>query len=247
MSGALDPPVVLYLVACLCLAGVAKGLSGTGLPLIAVPLMTFAIELPLAVALMMIPIVGSNLLQALASSETRWAVGRHWPLLAAIPVGTGIGAYFLATSDPHLLERVMGAAVIGFLVLNVASPRWRIPDQTTAWAAPVAGFLAGVIGGMTAIFAPPITLYLLWTDTPKERFVAVLAVCFLMASAALGLFLASHDLMTLRLLGWSALALAPVFAGQLAGIRLRARVSEHLFRRVLQIILLGAGLKMMLQ
>lgn len=247
MSVPLEPPILVYLVMCLGIAGLAKGLSGTGLPLVAVPLMTFAIDLPLAVALMTIPIVGSNLVQALASSETRWAVGRYWPLILAIPVGTGIGTHLLASTDPRLLERVMGGLVIGFLVLNVASPAWRIPTRATPWAAPLAGLLGGLIGGMTAIFAPPIALYLLWTGEPKERFVAALAVCFLMGSLALGASLASYDLMDLQTLGWSILAFAPVLLGQIGGTRLRARVSEALFRRVVQVILLAAGLKMMLQ
>jgi len=48
----------------LLLAGVIKGALGMGLPLFAVPVLVTVFDLPTAIALMMIPILASNLIQA---------------------------------------------------------------------------------------------------------------------------------------------------------------------------------------
>ena len=45
--------------------GVVKGVVGMGLPLTAIALMTIVIELELAIPLLVIPIIATNLLQAI--------------------------------------------------------------------------------------------------------------------------------------------------------------------------------------
>jgi uncharacterized membrane protein YfcA len=241
-----DPLILGYIALALAVSGFAKGVSGTGLPLIAVPLMTVAVDLQVAVALITLSLVGTNIVQAVTSSEVPFAIRRYWALMAMIPIGTFAGTYLLASADPAVLERATGAIVIAFVAYMLLGFRMTLSRTALVWAAPTAGLAAGLIGGVTAIFAPPLLMLLLWAGEPKERFVATLAVSYIVASIALGASLASFDLMTAELFLWSAAAFLPVLLGQVLGTRARRFVSETLFRRAIQAVLFAAGLKMLL-
>jgi len=241
-----DPTTLAFIALALIVAGFAKGVSGTGLPLVAVPLLTLAVDLPLAVALISVSLVGTNIVQAAGSSMLAPAVQRYWPLMVLIVPGTLLGTFLLAHTDPAVLERAAGALVVAFVVFLFAAPDVYLPRRWLRVAAPAAGFLAGVTGGMTAIFAPPLLVLLLWVREGKEVFVAVLALSYIVASVAMILFLARFSLMNMGLFLWSTAAMAPVLVGQAVGTRVRRFVSERTFQRVVQLILLAAGLKLLL-
>jgi len=240
-----DPVILGYLVLALVVAGFAKGISGTGLPLVAVPLLTFAVDLQVAVALITVSLIGTNIVQAAASNDLPTAVRRYWPLMVLIPPGTLAGTWLLAHANPALMERATGAIVVVFVLYLVLAPSVYLPVRWQRVVAPVAGLAAGIIGGMTAIFAPPLLMLLLWARETKEVFVATLAVSYIVASLALIVFLAGFNLMDLPLLLWSSAAMAPVLLGQALGTRIRHRISERFFQITVQVILLAAGVKLL--
>ncbi|MFL5269081.1 MAG: hypothetical protein ACJ8AH_21230 [Stellaceae bacterium] len=68
---ALSWATVLGLVAALIFSGVVKGVLGVGLPLILVPLNTQFLDVPVAVALLTVPMIATNIGQALEGGRTR--------------------------------------------------------------------------------------------------------------------------------------------------------------------------------
>src|SRR5581483_4759156 len=77
-----DPQTVLICAGALFLGGFTKGIAGLGLPMIAIPLLAFAVKLPTAVALLVIPTVVSNLFQAFQRGAFLPVLRRFWPFLA---------------------------------------------------------------------------------------------------------------------------------------------------------------------
>src|SRR2546421_9427843 len=91
------------LIGALVLGGVIKGVLGVGLPLVLVPLITQLLDVPAAVALLTIPTVATNIGQALEGGRTSAAIWRLWPMLAALVLGTLIGAHLLISIDRRWL------------------------------------------------------------------------------------------------------------------------------------------------
>lgn len=241
-----EPVTIALLALILAVSGVVKGVSGTGLPLVGIPLMTLVVPMPLAVSLIAVSLVTTNLMQAATSRALKPALRGYWPLMLTLPIGTFLGAYLLAHAQPGLVERFTGVVVVCFVLYMLLGGRVSIAPSLRLAVFLVAGVLAGIIGGMTAIFAPPLLLLLLSTREPKEMFVAILALSYIVAGTALTLSLAGFSVMTGPILLWSIAAVLPVTLGQLLGNRLRQYVSEVMFQRVIQIILLLAGLKLIL-
>ena len=77
---------MLVIAGAFLVAGVAKGAIGIGLPPIAVGLMTLALPLEDALAIMTIPTLTTNVWQAIYGTGLRRLIRRFWSLAATAMV-----------------------------------------------------------------------------------------------------------------------------------------------------------------
>jgi hypothetical protein len=213
--------------------GVVKGLLGVGLPLVIVPLLALVIPSPKAIALMGIPIVLSNVWQAADSGHVVYALRRFATLLVTLAVATAVTAR-LALGLP---VATLNALVAGALLLAVALMAWHPQLDIDAraerrWGAAV-GTLSGMMGGVSSLMGPVLITYLVALRLPRETFIGSISVIYLVGVLPLMGAMVSLDLLGVPEAILSGLALAPLFVGMALGKRLRSRVSEPAFRRLL--------------
>jgi hypothetical protein len=242
-----DPSLsVIALVAlAMFLGATVKGAIGFGLPLVALPVMAFGLPPQTAMALLAVPIVGSNILQARQRGLWRPALGRFWPLIAGGFVGLVAGLQLLARADAAELHVLIGLTIVAVGVSQLSG--LRIPRPRPEREAPTSGavgVLAGLIGGMTSMFGPPAITYLVALRLDKDLFVAALAVYY--AAVSLPFFV---SLALLGIIGWaeflgSVAAMAPIAAGVATGTALRRLIPPEPFRRVVLVALVVVGLVM---
>lgn len=241
---ALTPATVAWCAAALGLAGFVKGVIGIGIPLVGVSLLSLMLTVPQAVALLPVPIIVANTWQAFHGGYFTKTCRRFAPLLAAMMIGTIIGAGLLSSIDQGLLMLIVGAVVLTFAAAELHRFRLRVPLRHHRVAGGVAGFLGGFLGGMSSVFGPPVIMFLTSLELGKEEFVGTISSIYLFAGIILGATLAGFGVAGLGELIWSALATVPLFAGMMVGQVTRRRVSEALFRKVLLIMLLLIGLNL---
>lgn len=237
----------LLLVWCalsLAAAGVVKGLIGIGIPMVSIALLSLAISIPQAVVLLPVPILVTNAWQSINSGYFLKTLSRFWPLLLALVAGTAVGGYLLATVELHKLQMAIGAALVVFAALNLASPRLFLPAKAEAGAGALAGGLGGVLGGMSALFAPPILMFLVAIRLHKDEFVGTINTIYLIGGLVLTAALAGFRVMGAAEFGWSALATLPLFAGMLLGQKLRHRISQEAFRKGLLVAVMLIGMNL---
>ena len=238
---------ILTVAVALGAAGLVKGLAGVGLPLLAVPLMALSIDLVLAVALMPISLLITNLWQVASSRHVLPASRRFWPMILLLPVGAVLGVKFLAEADPRVLSAIVGGAVITASLLMQFQPDWQLPKRLEHAVGPVAGFASGLLGGVSAMFSPPLILFLVSLRLEKEQFVGAIGLMFVAGVIPMVVALGLFEVLSAEGFLWSALAAIPVFLGQLAGQLLRRRIPEKPFRLLVLILLLASGLNLIRQ
>ena len=64
-----DPNLLIMVGVVFCLAGFVKGLVGLGLPTVSLGLLSIIVDLPTAMALLVMPSLATNVLQALAGGQ----------------------------------------------------------------------------------------------------------------------------------------------------------------------------------
>ena len=238
---------ILAVAVALGTAGLVKGLAGIGLPLIAIPGMALSIDLALAVALIPVSLVITNVWQIVSNRHIGAALRRFWPMLLVAPIGAVIGVKFLAEADPKVLSAIVGVAIVVSALLMQFRTRWRVPEQLERFVGLAASFAAGLLGGVTAIFSPPLVLFLASIKIDKEVFVGAIGVLLLFGTAPMVVALAGFGVLNAEGFMWSALAAAPVLAGQLLGQRLRRLIQDKPFRLMILILLLASGLNLIRQ
>ncbi len=60
----------------------------------------------------------------------------------------------------------------------------------------VFGVVSGVLGGLSSFWSPPVAMYLIARDTPKERFIGAAGFLFLAGCLPLGIGLVMAGLIT---------------------------------------------------
>jgi uncharacterized protein len=242
---ALPAVAVAALVAAFFLGGVVKGITGVGLPLVLVPLAAQFIPVPAAVALVSVPMVATNVAQAAEGGRVMATLRQIWPILFLLVIGTFIGVHLLVTIDRRRLSLVLGIGFVFLAALLGLAPRVRLGNRTARWAGPAVGLAAGVLGGMSAMFGPPMIAYLVGIGADPDTFVKQMAIFAFTASVAMLLALGGSGTLSGTDLLVSAMAVIPIQLGMPAGRWLRHRANPALFRLAVLVVLAAGGIDLL--
>lgn len=215
------------------LGGVVKGTLGVGLPLVVVPLLSLLMPAPQAMGLLVLPVLLSNALQALEGGRLRYAVRRFWPLMLAQLVATVIAVQLSMLMSLKALNSAIAFTVITAVVLMAVQPRGEIPARHQAWAGPVVGAVAGFLAGLSSLTGPILIAYLMALRLKRDEFVGSISIIYLLGAIPMYGAMLGWGRFGWTEVGWSFLALVPMYAGMRAGAALRHRLSEIVFRRLL--------------
>lgn len=217
------------------LAGAVKGVSGMGLPTVAMGLLGLWMAPASAAALLVLPSLLTNVAQCLGrDGPALWR--RLWPLWLPMVAATLLSPLpDLGASGPAA-RLVLGAVLVAYGGWGLVRPALPEPGRHERWLAPVAGVCTGLLTAATGVFVVPVVPFLQALRLPRETLVQALGITFTLTT----LSLAARLLWTRQLLGaaapgWSvtALALVAAFAGMAAGAQLRQRLAGPRFAAVL--------------
>ena len=236
-----DPAIILTIAATFLVAGAVKGVIGLGLPSVSLGILTAALDLPTAMALLIVPSFVTNAFQASVGGNAGVIFARIWPFLLMATATVWIGASALTRVDLDLLSSLLGLLLIAYATINLAGLRLVISAGNERWAGPVFGVANGVLTGMTGSFVVPGVMFLQAIGLSRDMLIQAMGMLFTASTAALALALQNKNLLTGTQSVVSALALAPALIGMIVGQAIRKRLSETRFRQVFFISILALG------
>ncbi|WP_084173568.1 sulfite exporter TauE/SafE family protein [Modicisalibacter zincidurans] len=116
-----------------------------------------------------------------------------------------------------------------------------MPPSLARTLAPLAGFVTGVINGMTGSQVMPVLPFLLALRLDPRRFIQTINISFSLSSIVMALGLSTLGLMTLETLWISLAGLIPVYLGTRIGGLVRQRMNAETFRTVILLMLIVFG------
>lgn len=243
----IDPIFYVAAVPAVIFFGIAKGGFGSGLGVLAVPLMAMVVS-PVKAAAILLPILCVMDLIGLWAYRGKWV----WPelrlLLPAALIGIVAGTLLFEYMSPTRLRLLLGVVAVAFTLHHWLQARLSNVSEQKLFA-PAIGFGAAAVAGFTSFIAhsggPPIAMYLLRRGIDRTQFVATTVVFFAVMNyvklapyAWLGQF-DDSNLMTALVLA----PLAPVGMGM--GIWLHNRVTDRFFFQIAYTLLFVVGIKLM--
>ena len=237
-----DPVLLALIVLFLLISGIIKGFLGIGLPAAGMALLTLIMPPTEAIALLWVPIIVSNAWQfARAPARSDIIMSYRW-FAAAIIFSILLTSMFITSYPAGLLTAAMGLAMIIFAANQLFG--LSLPIRAgRAWQIGL-GIAAGILGGFSSIWSPPVAMYLIARDTPKEQFIGAAGFLFLAGCFPLGIGLVMSGLITWTVIVKSTLGLIATLVGFRIGEILRERVSQQRFRQVVLIAFLLMGLRL---
>ena len=243
----MDIPTTTYILLAFFAAAFLKGITGLGFSTICLPILSIFIDLKIAIPLVIIPSLSSNVLVMVQAGRFQEALQRFWPLyLSALP-GLMIGVSVLSSVKTSWSRAVLGAILFVFalwawrsqaLALSTSAERW--------WSGPV-GLVTGIINGITGSQVMPVLPFLLALQLHKDLFVQTINLSFTFSSLVMLALLSRLGLLSMGTLGLAVAGIAPVALGIFLGGKLRQRLPDEAFRKVVLVFLLVLGVSLMVR
>jgi uncharacterized membrane protein YfcA len=250
---------VLFIGLVFVLAGLVKGVTGMGLPTVAVALLTLRMPPLEAAALLIVPSSVTNVWQLAVGPALYPLWQRFRTLLAGVCTGTtvaGAAAAWLSSGavavpapalGGHLAGAVLGLALAGYGLLGLSGWRMRVAARHERWAGPLAGAATGAMAAVTGVFVMPVAPYLQALELSKDDLVQAMGLAFTVSTLALAVMLVCRGEWQASAAGDSFLALLPACGGMMLGQWLRGRMQAALFRRCFFISLVALGAHQLLR
>lgn len=246
LLASLGPAELVAVVLSLLLGGVLKGFTGAGAPIAAIPVMAAFVDLRIAVMVMLMPNLLTNLRQAVQFRRSQPERGFLWPYVAGGGVGVLIGTWLLTGLPGRWLDVLVACAALAYVLFRIGRPDWRIERPAARAGAVPAGVAAGILQGATGLSAPATMSFLNAVRLTRPEFIATVAVVFCVFSALHITVLWAMGHFTAEIAVLSSAALLPVLIGMEVGSRLSRQVPAALFDRLILSLLVLVSAKVLL-
>jgi len=236
-----DLTTVLVVAVTFLIAGTVKGVIGLGLPTVSLALLTVALDLTTAMALLLVPSLVTNLWQAVVGGNATIILQRLWPFLVMATVTVWIGVAALSRLDTSLLTALLGVLLVTYSAVNLGGPMLTIPARHEVWVGPIVGATNGVLTGMTGSFVVPGVMFLQAIGLSRDVLIQAMGMLFTVSTLALAAALHQASFLTVQHGALSGAAVVPAIIGMIAGQKVRKNLSEQRFRTVFFISMLVLG------
>lgn len=222
--------VILFAVSA---GALVKGLSGLGLPMVAVPLMAGFFGVEHSVALMVVPMMLTNMWQLWTFREHATSFP-NMPLVTVISVlGVAVGSWILASVPDRWLIGLLAIWLGLYLVSLALHYEPRIDKHQGSWLSFAIIWFAGVMQGATGSAGPVVGPYVHALGLRKGPYVFAVSVLFQIFGMTQIAALAWHGVLTVERFYEGALACVPVAIVMPLAMRVAGRFTTRGFELML--------------
>jgi len=240
-----DIQTLAVISAAIFAGGVVKGVSGIGLPIITIAIAVNFVSAPVALAIVVVPILVTNLWQAFRAGDLRGPARQFAPMIICFVFFLVVTAHIVVKFDSKTLFGVLGVCVTLFTLSGLLRPpATALSPATQKWAAPLAGVLGGILGGLSTIWGPPMMMYLMLLKLPKDTWVRVIGLIWATGAIPLTLSYWANGILNAQTTPLSIYACVPGMLGILVGESIRKRIDQETFRKFLLLALFVVGLNL---
>ena len=244
MSGSVTTEVLLLAGVVFLLAGTVKGVLGIGLPTISISMLAQFVDPRVAIALLLLPALITNSWQIYRGGQIKRSAQILWPFVVTMAVVMFVSALFAARTSVKVLVLGMGVMVVLWTITSFIRTPPQIPQHHERKVLFGLGAVSGVMGGLTAMWSPPMIIYLLSIRCDKEDFVRFTGFMILCGTVPLTLGYIVNGLLDKTLAIASCMMIIPTLIGFSAGEYLRQYLGGKQFQMAVLALFFLMGLNL---
>jgi len=242
-----DPIVVIVIILAVMAGGLVKGTIGFGMPMVALPLIAFAVPVTTAMIILCAPIFLTNFLQI--KFKQGISSYRFLPMFLFLVVGLIIGARLILEINLNTITQIIAILIIFAAVINCFGFKINnnINKKNERIITSFIGFGSGILGGLSTVYGPPMLAYLVAVDLPKEKFVRTVSTMYFIGSFPLYGSLIYYGFATKQDLIMSLLLIIPALIAQQIGTKIRDKINQKQFRNCILVTLVILGIMLFIK
>ncbi len=235
---------LIYIIIGFALGGVLKGATGAGAPIIAVPVIALFYDVPLAVAIFIVPNFLANIWQIKSHYADRLPGSFVAKFAGAGTLGAAFGTMMLVSLSGETLKLVVAIAMLLYIGFRLLRPDWALSYRIGSMLSLPVGGLAGLMQGATGISAPISITFLNAMKLERGQFIFTISVFFITMLAVQIPILYHYGVLTFERLLMSCGSAAVLLAFMPVGTLLARRFSRQTFDRVILGVLMILALRL---
>ena len=242
----MDTQTIVIVLGSFLVSAFLKGFTGLGFSTICLGILAMFMDLKLAIPLVFLPSLCSNIIVMVQAGRFFEALRRFWPLfLSAVP-GLVIGILLLSHSSSDGPRALLGVVMLSYGIWALKNEIVPITErQEKLLLAPV-GFISGIVNGVTGSQLMPIMPYLLSVKMDRDIFIQTINCAFTLNTLVMIAGLGKLGLVTLPVLYLSGAGIIPVALGIFLGGLLRKRITDVIYRKAVLVLLVIMGFNLLM-
>ena len=223
------------------LAVFTQSVSGFGVALVAMALITIPLDIDVAVPLVALVMLTIEFFLLLRYRHAfNWQ--SVWRVIAGSIMGIPLGLYFLNQLNENFVLSILGVIIVlyaMYALVNIRLPKLK----NTNWAYGF-GLLAGMLGGAYNTSGPPVVIYGDCRRWEPNAFKSNLQGFFVPSSLVIALGHAWKGNLTPEVWQYFLIAIPAMAAGILAGTSLDKFLNPDIFRKIVLVLLIAMGIRL---
>ena len=241
-----DPIGIALILFSMFLGGLIKGVTGTGMPIVAVPVIASFYDVPLAVAVLVIPNLLINIFQTLKfkhhNNEPR--LTRNFAISGFL--GAAIGTIILTSITAENLNLLISVILLLYIGLRINKPEFKMTLFRAHKLVWFAGLGGGFLQGAFGISAPIAVTFANAIQLDRPVFIYTMSVFFTAMCFMQIPLLLIYDVMTWKTALIGLTACVPIIFGVFIGDNIGKRLNSVIFDRVILTLLALLAFKLVI-
>ena len=233
-----DPVIIIAIFIAFALGGILKGATGAGAPIVTIPVMAAFYDVRIAVIIMVIPNLLTNIGQLYQFRKT--ILPRFFTISFALGGGIGafLGTILLVNLPIKILILSVACIVIIYILLKLIVPSWKLNYIKAKKLVFLMGAGGGILQGSAGLSAPISITFLNSMKLERNQFIPTISVYFGVMSIFQMPTLYYYDFLNLETIIMSCISTIVLMAFMPFGSWIAKSVSKDSFDKI-TLILLG--------
>jgi uncharacterized protein len=236
----LDFYSISLIILALSLGGFVKGVISFGLPLVALPILSFTLNPKQAIFLLFFSVIAVNLRELKFNNLHSYK--KIIPLSFGLFIGIIIGSILFHNIENTFISQMIGVTIILCALINYSNFRIQPKLLLNTFFSILYGFICGILGGMTTLVGPLIAIYLVSLNLNKQEFSELVSLTiFSCLFPIFGIFFIYQPIVFNDLFISGFFAIPAIFM-QFLGFKIREKLPQDTFKKIILLMLTIIGI-----
>lgn len=228
---------LVFLSIVLFFSALVQGSIGFGFPLISTPLIAMITDLKTAILYVAIPTLLINIISIFSEGNFLQAIKRFYPIALTAMIGSAIGTQILVYSNSDFFKILLALSIFFYLFIQNFKFEMKWVNKKPRLSIVTFGFASGMLGGLANGMSPVLIIYSLESKHTKKEVIQSSNLCFLFGKIAQVIIFSLNGEFTQEVLNISMLSLMVVFVAVIIGIKIRNKVPQDNYNKIIKVFL----------